>query len=79
MFERFFFTFSNQDSTGPKNFGHVGWLSSYTRVYKVYKGYIVFVFSVTMFVGVCVCVCLSVCKLFFFASKISQEQLSLGF
>ena len=42
-------------------------------VYKVYRGYIVFAFSVTMFVCLCVCVC----KLFF-PSKISQELLDLG-
>ena len=40
--------------------------------YKVYRGYIVFAFSVIMFV------CLSVCKLFF-SSKISQQLLGLGF
>ena len=48
-------------------------------VYEVYKGYIVFVFTVTMFV----CVCGGggegfACKLFF-SSKISQELLNLGF
>ena len=32
--------------------------------YEVYRGYIVFAFSVIMFV--CLSVCLSVCKLFFF-------------
>ena len=37
--------------------------------YEVYRGYIVFAFSVIMFV--CLSVCLSVCKLFF-PSKISQ-------
>ena len=40
--------------------------------YEVYRGYIVFAFSVIMFV------CLSVCKLFF-PSKISQQLLGLGF
>ena len=40
-------------------------------VYEVYRGYIVFAFSVTMFV------CLCVCKLFF-SSKISQELLDIG-
>ena len=29
-------------------------------VYEVYRGYIVFVFSVTMFAGVCVGVCVNV-------------------
>ena len=32
-------------------------------VYEVYRGYIVFAFSVTMFVCLCVCVC--VCVNFF--------------
>ena len=41
-------------------------------VYEVYRGYIVFAFSVIMFV------CLFVCKLFF-PSKISQQLLGLGF
>ena len=45
----------------------------YPPVYEVYRGYIVFAFSVTMFVCLCVCVC----KLFFL-SKISQELLDLG-
>ena len=40
--------------------------------YEVYRGYIVFAFSVTMFV------CWSVCKLFFL-SKISQHLPYLGF
>ena len=40
-------------------------------VYEVYRGYIVFAFSVRMFVCVCVC------KLFF-PSKISQKLLDLG-
>ena len=43
--------------------------------YEVYRGYIVFAFSVIMFV--CLFVCLSVN--FFFSSKISQQQLGLGF
>ena len=43
--------------------------------YKVYRGYIVFVFSVI----VCVCLCVCVCVNFFFSSKISQELLHLGF
>ena len=43
------------------------------NLYKdVYRGYIVFAISVTMFF------CLSVCKLFFL-SKISQQLLDLGF
>ena len=44
-------------------------------VYEVYRGYIVFAFSVIMFV------CLSVCLFvnFFFPSKISQQLLGLGF
>ena len=42
--------------------------------YEVYRGYIVFVFSVTMLISVCVCVCV----LTFFSSKISQELLHLG-
>ena len=40
--------------------------------YEVYRGYIVFAFSVIMFV------CLFVCKLFF-SSKISQQLVWLGF
>ena len=44
--------------------------------YEVYRGYIVFAFSVIMFVGLSVC--LFVCKLFF-PSKISQQLLGLGF
>ena len=44
--------------------------------YEVYRGYIVFAFSVIMFV--CLFVCLFVCKLFF-SSKISQQLLGLGF
>ena len=48
--------------------------------YEVYRGYIVFAFSVIMFVCLLVClsVGLSVCKLFF-SSKISQQLLGLGF
>ena len=42
---------------------------------EVYRGYIVFAFSVIMFV--CLSVCLSVN--FFFSSKISQQLLGLGF
>ena len=42
-------------------------LVNYTLAYKVYRGYIVFAFSVTMFV----------CKLFF-RQKISQELLYIG-
>ena len=49
----------------------IGIKHDYTPVYEVYRGYIVFAFSVTMFVCVCVC------KLFF-PSKISQELLDLG-
>ena len=37
--------------------------------YEVYRGYIVFAFSVIMFV--CLCVCLFVCKLFFFVKDFS--------
>ena len=44
--------------------------------YEVYRGYIVFAFSVIMFV--CLSVCWFVCKLFF-SSKISQQLLGLGF
>ena len=40
------------------------------------RGYIVFAFSIIMFV--CLSVCLFVCKLFF-SSKISQQLLGLGF
>ena len=43
--------------------------------YKVYRGYIVFAFSVYMFV----CVCVLVCLLTFFLSKISRKLLDLGF
>ena len=42
-------------------------LMFYTPVYEVYWGYIVFVFSVTMFVGVLVCVCK--CVNFFFRQR----------
>ena len=42
--------------------------------YEVYRGYIVFAFSVIMFV--CLCVGLSVCKLF--SSKISQQLLKFS-
>ena len=47
--------------------------------YEVYRGYIVFAFSVIMFVCLSVCwfVCLSVN--FFFLSKISKQLLDLGF
>ena len=47
--------------------------------YEVYRGYIVFAFSVIMFVCLSVCwfVCLSVH--FFFLSKISKQLLDLGF
>ena len=44
--------------------------------YEVHRGFIVFAFSVIMFV--CLFVCLFVCKLFF-SSKISQQQLGLEF
>ena len=48
--------------------------SSYTPgIYEVYRGYIVFVFSVKMFVCVCACVCVN-----FFLSKISLELLDIG-
>ena len=47
-----------------------------TPVYKVYRGYIVFVFSVITFVGVCIGV--RVCKPFF-SSKISRELLKVEF
>ena len=50
---------------------HYIYLYLYPR-YEVYRGYIVFAFSVIMFV-----VCLSVN--FFFSSKISQQLLGLGF
>ena len=43
-------------------------LSLYPR-YEVYRGYIVFAFSVIMFV--CLSVCLFVCKLFFFVKDFS--------
>ena len=50
-------------TTAPRilKFGtNVGYdLLHYTPVYEVYRGYVVFVFSVTMFV------CVFVCKLFF--------------
>ena len=39
------------------------YMSVYTPRYEVYRGYIVFAFSVIMFV--CLSVCLFVCKLFF--------------
>ena len=41
--------------------------------YEVYRGYIVFAFSVIMFVclSVCLSVCLFVCKLFFFVKDFS--------
>ena len=45
----------------------------YTPAYKVYRGYIVFAFSVRMLV------CVSVCLLTSFPSKISQQLLDLGF
>ena len=41
--------------------------------YEVYRGYIVFAFSVYMFV------CVRVCLLTFFLSKISRKLLDLGF
>ena len=52
--------------------------SIYPR-YEVYRGYIVFAFSVIMFVCLSVCwfACLSVN--FFFPSKIPQQLLGLGF
>ena len=46
-------------------------LFNYTPAYKVYRGYIVFAFSVTMFV------CLSACKKKF-RQKFSQELLYKG-
>ena len=58
------------DNILPKEF--IGLL--YPRY--VYRGYIVFAFSVIMSVGLFVC--LFVCKLFF-PSKISQQLLGLGF
>ena len=60
-------------------FYHLLLLFLYPR-YEVYRGYIVFAFSVIMFVCLLVClsVGLSVCKLFF-PSKISQQLLGLGF
>ena len=45
-------------------------------MYCVNRGYIVFAFSVIMFV--CLSVCLSVCLLTFFPSKITQQLLGLG-
>ena len=68
-------------STGRFRFRNPGvielilYVSLYPR-YEVYRGYIVFAFSVIMFVGLSVC--LFVCKLFF-SSKISQQLLGLGF
>ena len=44
-------------------------------LYEVYRGYIVFAFSLTMLV--CLSVCLSVCKPFF-RSRISQKLFDLG-
>ena len=38
----------------------------YTPGIRIYRGYIVFIFSVTMFVGVSVCVLVYVCVNFFF-------------
>ena len=58
----------------PLNLFLWGILFLYPR-YEVYRGYIVFAFSVIMFV--CLFVCLSVN--FFFSSKISQQLLGLGF
>ena len=56
---------------------HIAYQSLYLYPrYEVYRGYIVFAFSVIMFV--CLFVCLSVCKLFFL-SKISQQLLGLQF
>ena len=43
--------------------------------YEVYRGYIVFAFSVIMFVGLSVGLSVN----FFFPSKISQQLLGLGF
>ena len=43
-------------------------------IYEVYRGYIVFVFSVKMFVCVHACVCVVT----FFLSKISLELLDIG-
>ena len=40
-------------------------------VYEVYRGYIVFVFSVTMCVGICVGVCVNVSVVFFCAKDFS--------
>ena len=45
-----------------------------TPAYEVYRGYIVFAFSVYMFVCVCACVFVN-----FFLSKISRKLLDLGF
>ena len=63
-----------------KDFSATTWVRilKYPR-YEVYRGYIVFAFSVIMFVclSVCLFVCLSVN--FFFSSKISQQLLGLGF
>ena len=45
----------------------------YTPAYEVYRGYIVFAFSVYMFE------CVLVCLLTFFLSKISRKLFDLGF
>ena len=66
---------SNNPSSGGNKFVEFALLNlSYPR-YEVYRGYIVFAFSVIMFV--CLSVCLFVYKLFF-PSKISQQLLGLG-
>ena len=76
----------NRISMGTPTYSRISFLMSifqntcllYPR-YEVYRGYIVFAFSVIMFVclSVCLFVCLSVN--FFFSSKISQQLLGLGF
>ena len=51
------------DRGDPNKLGTLKLLCDYAfytpGIYKVYRGYIVFVFSVKMFVCVCVCVCVN--------------------
>ena len=56
-------TFTKENDHGKVNTNNL-----YPR-YEVYRGYIVFAFSVIMFV--CLFVCLFVCKLFFFVKDFS--------
>ena len=51
------------DTPSTQGVGSKGQIISLYPRYEVYRGYIVFTFSVIMFV--CLLVCLSVCKLFF--------------